>query len=258
MKARRAFSRPLWIALPFAVWLGSSPAIGAGDVSVRVKGGGSISIVGDREDNAIQILDTGGQVEIRGIDGTSVDLDMTGVDATAVDKLSVQLRGGDDSVQLDAAVTIQSKLQIATGSGDDQVEILGSVVDGKTVLSTGGGDDDIDLEGTIFNGKVTIKTGSGDDIARLGVSRQSGCDVPEFNDRLKLGLGGGSDWLDLECGRLSAADSSIASGGSGWDTVGVPLGSLVTGGVRLISFEMALGSIGTRQLPCTALEPHCR
>ncbi len=258
MGSRPVSSNPPWLLVVLVVWLSPPSAGAAGDVVVRVEGGDSIKIVGDREDNDIRILDTDGQVEVRGVGTTSVDLSMTGVDAANLDKLTVKLEGGDDSVQLNAGVAIQSRLRIATGPGNDRVELLAGVVNGRSNISLGSGDDVIELGAVVFNARTTLSSGGGDDAAAIGIPASSDCLAPEFSDQLRVSLGGGNDALTVECYSTATPGSLGFFGGSGSDYAEPAPEALASEGVVVRSFEPS-----GRKLPylpggpCPPMMPHC-
>ena len=258
MGSRPVSSNPLWLLAALVAWLSSPPALAAGDVAVRVEGGDCIKIIGDREDNDIQILDSDGQVEVRGVGTTSVDLSMTGVDVADLDKLTVKLEGGDDSVRLGAGVAIQSKLRIATGSGNDRVEILAGVVHGRSSIFSGSGDDVIELGAVVFNARTTLSSGGGDDTAAIGIPVSGDCLAPEFNETLRVSLGGGDDALTVECYSTAAPGSLGFFGGSGSDDAEPAPEALESEGVVVRSFEAS-----GRKLPylpggpCPPMMPHC-
>jgi hypothetical protein len=244
MGSRPASPDPLWLLVALLVWLISPSAGAAGDVAVRVEGGDCIKLIGDREDNEIQVLETDGQVEVRGVGATAVDLGMTGVDAASLDKLTVKLGAGNDSIQLSAGIAIQSGLRIATGSGDDRIEILGGVVHGRSSISSGSGDDVIELGAAVFEARTTLSSGAGADAAAIGMPASGDCFAPKFNDQLRVAMGGGDDVLTVECYSTGQPTLLRLVGGSGLDDVSPVPEALESEGVVVRSFERS-----GRQLP---------
>lgn len=211
----------------------------AGDVSVRVTGGGDLRVHGDQGDNQVVIRasDTAGQFLVEGMNGTMINgrsaivvenvtddmrinlkggdnaLILTGIDVSGdhhdfrvPDDLSIQTGNGNDGVRLDLA-SAGDDIQVRTRGGEDAVLVFVETAD-RISVDTGSQDDVASLVGLVDIGSAKIKTGSGDDgVTLIG---------NHLDDPVVIDLGKGDD------SALSFTSDYVGGlvlrGGAGFDT----------------------------------------
>jgi hypothetical protein len=158
---------------------------------------GTLFIEGTGGDDSILIQQGNAGSEsfsITGQNGTQVNGLTTAVAFTGVDRaLRINLGGGDDTIVFDGTaggVTIVGDLFIATGAGDDNVQLNKAHVQGHARLLTRGGDDTIDLNQNTFDGRVRAATGGGRDHVLV--------DDTTFGGPVNVSTGAGADQIDIE------------------------------------------------------------
>jgi len=192
----------------------------AGNVDVVVKGDNSLVITGDGLENKITVIDGQGDIFVRGFDGTIVaNGGRTGLALTDLNKLTIKMKGGDDSVVVASDVSAQGRVRMTGAAGNDALSFHGTAQDRVQIIG-GGGIDSIDVSGT-FNGKVTLNSGGGDDLTSIGAAT--------FATDFKVNMGHGNDTVLFDRGS-SFADARFNLG-SGVDALFVfePTAIAITG-----------------------------
>jgi len=202
----------------------------AGNVEVKVSGGGDLSIRGDGEDNRILVSENAsGEVTVRGMDGTRIQLGstITGVVTVAdvTDDVKINLRGGNNTLLI-PNLTVPDDLSVRTGGGRDVIALARLNVGDDVSIVTGGGSDDVWQMFSSAAEDVAIRTGSGNDSVTLGSSNQSKLSVAtgggddeiilvanSFFEEMAVRAGGGNDFVySINSG------SGQLNGGGGFDT----------------------------------------
>ena len=229
----------------------------AGDVEVFTTRGGDLFVIGDREDNTVEIrVESLGNIVAEGLDGTLVN----GVSGpiviiegdTVPDDVRVNLGRGDDTILIEG-LQITDDLYVSGGRGDDAIGLLRTRVGDDASIYGGGGslefsldlstveddlfvfgsrrDDTIVFDSSTVGDDTTVITSSGDDtILVLNSIHQ---------DDVYIGTGRGDDFVAVI--GTTIGDDVFASLGRGDDSLLIEDSSL---GDRVI----ALGSRGTDAL----------
>lgn len=123
----------------------------------------TLTIVGDQLGNEISITQSGTDVVISGLPGTTVSGAAT-IPALDILNVLIQLNSGNDNVEV-IDLDLSGNLSINTANGSDVVTITeGSLIlGGDLSIRTGNGNDTVSLAGTIEASNLTIETGNGDD-----------------------------------------------------------------------------------------------
>lgn len=190
---------------------------------------GVLRINGTRGSDAVGIhaMPTGDYM-VHGFGNTSVNDEFQPVFIPSIERLIVNLRGGNDLVCLEG-ININGRTNINLGGGNDVMFGDDLNIGGVTTIRTGHGHDDAWLTRTNVNSHLRALTDGGDDaiaiidtniqgdvLARLGVSD----DLvfawdSRFNSDIDVLLDGGDDLLILE-GNDLFGDGNL-SGGGGFD-----------------------------------------
>jgi hypothetical protein len=128
----------------------------------------------------------------------------------AIEHLTAQTAGGDDTISLAASVpSVVKTLTVNTGDGDDRV--TASSVGRETTIDLGADDDTVTLRSSEADAKITVFGRAGHD--RFELTRTC--------DRATTTLSGedGDDWLTIE--QVGASATTSFTGGLGRDTVRV-------------------------------------
>lgn len=180
--ARRSMANR-FCGIPSEVQTLEPRALLAGVVNVAISKAGNVTITGDSKDNAVTVNVDADGVSIIGFDGTKIKFDgetsdageevqLTDGDAEIPGKLTVNMKGGDDSLVLavTAAASVDKGVSIDMGTGDDFaglfVEGAALTVTGTLSIKTGSGSDEVfvttGVDGSILvEGSTTIDTGAG-------------------------------------------------------------------------------------------------
>ncbi len=161
----------------------------AGNVIASLRGG-HLTITGDNADNAIEIAVENGNVQVRGLNDTTVNGGTTSfVAATGSDTISgstrILLRNGNDSVvfargvKLGGAVTVEGgagndtmsstnatflrSVSLNGGLGNNTFSLQTSTVQGSMVMTGSSGEDLVTLKDITNTGSITVHSGAGDD-----------------------------------------------------------------------------------------------
>jgi len=211
-----------------------SRAMLAGNVTAQLIGQ-SAFINGDAADNSVQVLVEGGNVVVRGADGTTVNGSTNDfVLATGTSQISgsifARLSNGNDNFAVNG-VTVGRHVSINGGRGNDRIVLTNSIVNrnvamagssGNDVLvvsttsigrhlsiSGGGGSDDIVIDDSQIGQDARLRGGSGDDDI---VVRNS-----QIGDDLAAATHRGNDMVMIDAS--SIGDRSRIAGGTGSDNV---------------------------------------
>ena len=164
------------------------------DVTVS---GGRIRIQGDAEDNDVNLVALGegpllvwsATTQFR-VDGVVAHSHVLLPDAGDLQRLHIQLRGGDDRLTLlnfDTAAADRYRLSVQLGDGNDTFIGANGRFAGTMIVQAGKGNDEIYLDAFAADGRVVLKGAAGDDVVRF--------DDELDLDRLRVLGGSGSDGL---------------------------------------------------------------
>lgn len=205
----------------------------AGDVTVTLKNG-NVSVRGDQSGNDLVLRMAEGVFLIEGrnqttINGSNQPFRLT--TSSIAGDLKVDLRGGDDVVQIDDVVVL-GRVTIRTGSGHDVLAAPGLSVRQDLRVSTGRGSDTLLWGSLSVDGHLRIRAGSGndqvgliDDIRLAGgmnIQTASGADTvvvaPSYGQG--TGTGAGTHVIKLRGGNDLCAVDSAASFAAGLNVLG--------------------------------------
>jgi hypothetical protein len=174
-----------------------------GNVTVTVSNG-DLVIRGDAGDNNIIVMESG----IAGRAGTKVNGERRiFIPDGVTNDVRIEMVGGDDFVRIELPGTnfaIPHNLVIATGLGDDYLELLQVRAPNATRIDTGDGNDIVFVDGVQsfsdfvrpdFGGKFVLRTGPGEDLFEFHNAT--------FRGEVDVRLGGGID------GACSTEDSEF-------------------------------------------------
>ena len=187
----------------------------AGDVEVRVTGGGDLRLDGDDESNQVSLLTLpNGDMTVVGNDGTTINGAASQTFSGVTDDVRVNLRDGNNLLLLDGT-RIPDRLTVRTGDGSDVLFINPQdqdvVIGGNVSINLGDGDNSlVSLEGGVeVAGRMSVRMGDGiDDITLRSIA---------MNDRVRINTGDGSDDVAISSGQMAAR--SRFNLGSGDDRV---------------------------------------
>ncbi len=213
-----------------------------------------LTITGDDSNNSVAVFQTGPTSwRVEGKEDAALlktSINIVGderLEIGAIAKLTVQMAGGDDTVELVNLRTLKS-LSVDTGAGVDVVETMGLVVKGNATFSMGTGVDVVDLDGLVasISGNLSVTDG-GDGLtftfgaanATVGGSVQftggAGADallmatdtVLKIGKQVEFTGNGGLDRLEfgsqgtVSIGRDTLGRSVVYQGGSAADRIGI-------------------------------------
>jgi hypothetical protein len=194
--------RPFCCAALFVLFLPAA-TFAAGDVTSKVKGDNLI-LKGDELNNVLEITGSGGDVVVRGLDGTLIDGRSTVVFDGIDRDIRVKLKGGDDEVEV-RDIAIQDDLKILTGDGQDWIMLDNVYVEDDLLISAGGLADEVVLFDLLVDGDAEVKTGKGDDEALAD-------DVLFLDSATIRGGKGDDDVVILFCWFEDDAEISVGDG----------------------------------------------
>ena len=188
----------------------------AGEVSVAVAGD-NLVFKGDSGDNELILYVSGGTIWVNGEGGTTLTGDATSnifdteISEDNLNKLTVKLIDGNNKLQI-LGVDIHGKAKIATGNGDDIVDVYGGGSSAaKMVINTAGGNDQLYANDWTFDGAVKAKLGAGVDYAYVG----NGANTVYFNSKTVLNMGTDNDTVVIGGGLDTPVGGSVSVNGSG-------------------------------------------
>lgn len=199
---------------------------------------GRLNLAADGQVNAdLTDVLVGGNARIKG--GLGADVIDMGFGNEILGSLTIQTRGGDDTVEPNAEVG--GNVTVHLGGGTNQVfETFSMTVYGNlTIRSSGSGVDNWTLDGVQILGGTSLSTGAGADIVlfddcdffgRLNFLGSGGGDQVQISDGANVffygpalfDLGNGADTLQLGAGGIGEADFNSGvtlQGGAGADTL---------------------------------------
>jgi hypothetical protein len=194
----------------------------AGDVHVFMDRGGNLHIIGDKQDNGIQI-DQFGEITVQGIDAGGRPTRVNGVENGTVEfevsgegDIKIRLGRGDDIVRVGERsddVNASDDLEIDTGHGNDEILITGDTnIADDLEIETGKGADLVDIRNLDVADDLEIETGKGDDVVKMlavrivgstRINTGDGADriytnfEAQFGGSLRIDMGCGDDFLQL-------------------------------------------------------------
>ena len=231
----------------------------AGDVTVFVDNNFALNVIGDDADNQVLIIgERLSGARVVGLDGTTINGGSGEFASFYLQGLTVQMGGGNDSIDLhdarfsfapllageagnDSIVVRDSSLKglnLQAGNGDDVVEIKDVFSVGTSSIQTGSGDDTIAIYNHASTQDIFIRAGAGNDtvaIDRIGMFQKLELHMEGGDDQVLiagetwlgqgslLSLGQGNDFLgilpDRNSGHANLQPGTIVHGGAGNDAV---------------------------------------
>lgn len=207
----------------------------AGDVSAQLIGR-DIYVSGDSADNSIEIVVDGGDLVIRGLDGTTIngvagDFTLRAGSNRVRDDLKIDMGRGDDRVVIADGVIVTGDLRIQGGRGDDSIAVAEALIGDDLKIDGGSGFNTISVQETevlenarIYGGNDGNLINISDSTIRdnLWIHGGSGVDDVVFDrsavgDNLYLYTHGGDDNIAIRDTVL--ADDVFVHAGSGGDVV---------------------------------------
>lgn len=163
--------------------------------------GRNLIIESDGDGDDIMIIGAGAGAVRVGINGGPLE------DFEGGKNIIVIGNGGDDTLLLNG-VDIPGKVVFDAGEGDDRLVVGGGFTAKRLQFLGGAGNDEAVYNEVEFNAKVDFRFGDGDDTVLEG----SGA---TFNDRLKIDMGAGADFLNhssLNGGNVYAGKVTVKLG----------------------------------------------
>ena len=157
--------------------------------NIRVVENVHLFIRGDAADNQFELVVDGDQLQINGLEGTTVN----GKDSYVVEGATVTESG----------VTFEGGLRAHLGPGHDDFAITDAQFESLSIVYGGTGNDNIDLVDSVFSDKATFQTYEGDDSISVSES--------QFDDTFRAITLAGEDAVSLIDSRLNG-DSIVATG----------------------------------------------
>jgi len=137
-----------------------------GNVTATVSAGHLI-VVGDEAGNAVELSQSGSNLVLRGLSGTTVNggsaefVVRTG-SSRVEQSLSVALNGGDDTFSMGDGVSVRRDAFVFLGEGDDTFAMQGATAHRRLHVDLGNGNDNISLLRASVSRDVTFVGGLGD------------------------------------------------------------------------------------------------
>ena len=155
--------------------------------------GPHLTVLGDADNNTVEITVLGGNVVVRGLDDTTVNGSSEFIVASGVNTIGgnifISLGDGDDTVLFSRNVNVTGKTDIRGGSGDDSIGSINATFGNGLDIHGKRGNDTISIQETDVTGRLWMKTRSGDDVISITDST--------INGRLKIKSGVGSDAISV-------------------------------------------------------------
>ena len=177
--------------------------------------GSTIRITGTNESDFVEVFDSGGQVLV--FDGEA-DLD-TGIATDELDRLTISLKKGNDSLFIGAGIRVNKSATIRLGNGTNAADIAGVY---SNVRIIGGADSEaVDINGLFAFRRASVNLKGGDDSLNFSivdyidgidngvVSEDDALDLLESPPRISLRLGSGEDTLAITNGAEPIDDDFI-------------------------------------------------
>jgi hypothetical protein len=174
-----------------------------------------LSITGDNEPNGISLTNNGdGSFTLDTTDGNTTfngSPDPLTVTPTALFKVTINMRGGDDTLDiLGGGVTIRGNSSIKLGEGVDTLTVDGVFARNGAKIDGEAGDDLITVTNSGFDNRASILGGAGVDSITL--------DNVFFGEDAKVDGGIHDDVIDITNGRFHGEDARV-NGGAGVDAI---------------------------------------
>ncbi len=174
---------------------------------------GSLLLVGDPAPNVLTITQIGpSRFHLQGSSGTTIN-GQASLNVTLTKTANIQLRGGDDRLQIGSATkdtTFRGAVNISTGAGADTLTFTRVHGTGGTTvmgLPSENDADTLNVRRSRFTGNITLQTGGGDD--RLNLFRAQALGT------LRVNTGSGNDHATVDS---STVNNVFLLCGSGNDT----------------------------------------
>lgn len=166
---------------------------------------------GDRHDNAVEVRVQQGNVELRGLNGTTINgraaIVLQSGSTTLSAGLDVRLQRGADVFLISPGVTVRGALRVVDRQGSNFLAAEQATLQGGASVRFGRGADNVLLEATTIVGQLDLRMGAGSDVASI-----TGGSVGALTAR--LGTGGDRLFVDD-----ASAGSMLLHGGAGPDSI---------------------------------------
>lgn len=188
-----------------------SRALLAGNVVASLNGS-HLTVVGDAAANSIEFTVLNNQVQLRGLNSTTIngssDVFVIAANTDTVNgNVSISLGAGNDSVGFSRNVKLNGALTVQGGAGNDTIAFTGAILRGTTQLYGQDGNDTFSLQDSTTDGFLGIYGGTDNDIVSLKnmtingpmqIKGGRGDDGVSFNDvttnsHFKINMGRGND-----------------------------------------------------------------
>ena len=199
----------------------------AGTVFATVSPTGNLIVNGDGNDNDITVVvDQAGFASVTGNDGESIVT--RGLDQIVTRNVTIRLKGGDDSLLIQQS-QINGKLRVASGAGNDNVQLRDSELDSFRI-AMGGGNDRLTLDQLTSTATTSRVIGnSGSDTLQFEYDVNTG---PQWNQKYASFENVLGEWLcDGDPNDVTGLTEAFANRGPDWagadlmDIVNLPDGS---------------------------------
>lgn len=198
-------------------------ALLAGNVVASLDGG-HLTLTGDNAANSVEITVLGNEVQVRGLDsttingGTSAFVVAAGSD-TVTGHVVVNMGNGNDSVAFSRNVKFDSSVSVNGQSGSDTLAVTGATFRSTTVFLGESGNDTFSLQDSTVEGALFVHGNDGDDLfsltnmtlnGSLEVKGQTGNDGVSLNDvtsesSIAIKTGRGDDNVTIRNSALNGA-----------------------------------------------------
>ena len=176
---------------------------------------GDLILRGDDADNTVSIVHEGGNLLVRGSNGTTINGSSSDFVAIVggnqiADDLRIDLRGGNDILSVQG-VEVRDDLRIWSGDGSDNIALADTRVGDDLRVDTANGNDVILAQNLTIDDDVHISTGDGNDQVRVSDTR--------VDDDLRIRSASGDDAIIVTA--CDVGDDHTIRSGSGDDTINV-------------------------------------
>lgn len=232
----------------------------AGNVTAQFLGQHAF-VNGDSADNSVQVLVDGGNIVLRGSDGTTIngssnDFVLAANSTSLPGSLVASLSSGNDTFAVDG-ITIGRDLFVNGGSGNDLLVASATNVGRNLTVWGAAGNDDIVVDASRIERDVNLAGFGGDDdivirdstvVDDLRIIGHGGQDIIHLDsvlvgDKSLLAGGGGADNIQIQ-GTSQFADRMRAFGGAGSDNIEATAG-VIFDGLKRRSFSGFVANTAT-------------
>jgi cyclophilin family peptidyl-prolyl cis-trans isomerase len=199
-------------------------ALLAGNVVASLNGS-HLSVVGDAAANSIEITVLNNQVQLRGLNSTTINgvsnvFVVAANTDTVTGNVSISLGAGNDSVGFSRNVKLNGAVTVQGGDGNDTIAMTGATTRGTVSLFGQAGNDTFSLQDSTTDGFLGVSAGADNDLVSLSnmtlngpmkITGEGGDDGVSFNDvtsnsYVKMNMGRGNDDVTI---RNSSINDSL-------------------------------------------------